>query len=233
MKKEGSQPGAVLWDMDGVLVDTAELHYITWKSALADHGIPMSRSDFDHTFGMNNGQVLTYLLGEPPVKTLLDEISNKKEQQFRRLVREQAELHSGVIKLLSRLNQAGYRQAIASSAPQENIDTVLEKFNLDQYFQATAAGHNLPSKPDPGVFLLAARMLQVPAEKCIVIEDAIAGIQAARQAGMKCIAVATTNFLEALGEADIAVNSLEELGLDDFKRLLQTDKGHKSNDKHK
>ena len=225
-------PGAVLWDMDGVLVDTAELHYHTWKSALADHRISISRSDFMHTFGMNNGQVLTYLLGEPPAQTLLDEISDKKERQFRTLIPERAELYSGVIELLSDLHQAGYRQAVASSAPAENIDTVLEKFDLEPFFQAVASGHDLPSKPDPGVFLLAARKLQVPADRCIVIEDAFAGIQAARLAGMKCIAVATTNSLEALADANLAVNKLEELRLDNFKHLLHTERGQNNHDRY-
>ena len=226
MNKEfASRPGAVLWDMDGVLVDTADLHYQTWKSALASRKIPFSRSDFNQTFGMNNEQTLTYLIGEPPHRTLLDELSDKKEEQFRKLVRESGHLYSGAMELLSSLHQAGYIQAVASSAPMENIETVLEIFNLEHFFQVFTSGHNLPSKPDPGLFLLAARKLQVPAQECVVIEDAFAGIQAANRAGMKCIAVATTNPIEALEEADHAVTSLEELRLEDFQRLLQSNKG--------
>jgi len=220
----GGSPGAVLWDMDGVLVDTAELHYLTWKSALAVNGISITRADFNNTFGMNNGQVLTYLLGQAPSKALLEEISDRKEKRFRELVCESSSLYPGAIELLSMLHQAGYSQAVASSAPRENIATILDKFDLGPYFQTTVSGHDLPSKPDPAVFLLAAQSLQIAPGKCIVIEDAFAGIQAARNAGMKCIAVGTTNPIEALGEANLAVNNLEELQLADFQNLLQADK---------
>ncbi|MFN2159392.1 MAG: HAD family hydrolase [Anaerolineales bacterium] len=227
----GRIPEAVLWDMDGVLVDTAELHYLTWKSTLVNHNIPISRVDFNNTFGMNNGQVLTCLLGQAPSPTLLDEINLSKEELFRALLRESAELYPGVIELLSGLHQARYKQAIASSAPQENIEIVLEKFNLVPYFDATVSGHSLPSKPDPGVFLLASQRLQIPAGNCIVIEDSFAGIQAANQAGMRCVAVATTHPLDALGDADIAVNDLEELGVADIQRMLKTKKRQNKHDR--
>jgi len=211
---------AVLWDMDGVLVDTGEFHYLTWKEMLELNGIPFSRQDFQHTFGMNNGQVVTCVLGHPPDPELLKEISDRKEENFREMVREQAEINPGVRALLEQLHDAGIKQAIASSAPQENIDQVVDKLKIRGFFSAMVSGDCLPSKPDPTVFRLAAQELGVSPGNCIVVEDAKAGVDAARRAGMKCIAVAATHPVDELDQADLAVQNLETLSIDDFHQLF-------------
>jgi beta-phosphoglucomutase-like phosphatase (HAD superfamily) len=112
---------------------------------------------------------------------------------------------------LARLKNAGVRQAIASSAPQENIDVLVDGLGLRQYFAAIVSGATLPGKPNPDVFLEAARQIGVPPSACVVVEDAIAGVQAARNAGMRCIAVTTTNRADKLAAADIVVDRLDEL----------------------
>ena len=204
---------AVLWDMDGVLVDTAELHYQTWKQTLADYGIPFSRQIFNEFFGMNNEQTLTGILGRPPEPSFLQELSDNKENKFRKSIHGQIELYPGVRKLLQDLQRAGVRQAIASSAPQENIDALVIKLNMASFFQAIVSGCELKSKPDPATFLLAAERLGVPPRYCVVIEDALHGIEAARRAGMKCIAVATTNPIDLLSPANLVVGSINELSV--------------------
>jgi beta-phosphoglucomutase-like phosphatase (HAD superfamily) len=100
---------------------------------------------------------------------------------------------------------------VASSAPQENIDFLVDELGLRRYFKALCAGHELPGKPDPAIFLHAAAALELPPQSCIVIEDSRAGIEAARRAGMKCIAVATTNPPGVLSWADWVVASLDQL----------------------
>ena len=202
---------AVLWDMDGVLVDTAELHYQTWKQTLAGYGIPFSRQLFNESFGMNNEQTLTRILGRPPEPSFLQESSDHKEDKFRKSIPGQIELYTGVRKLLQELQSAGVRQAIASSAPQENIDALVNELNMASFFQAIVSGHLLNSKPDPATFLLAAERLGVNPQHCVVIEDALHGIEAARRAGMKCIAVATTNPVDFLSPADLVVSRINEL----------------------
>ena len=202
---------AVLWDMDGVLVDTAELHYQTWKQTLADYGIPFSRQIFNEFFGMNNEQTLTGILGRSPEPSFLQESSDKKEDKFRKSIHGQVELYPGVRKLLKELQRAGVRQAIASSAPQENIDALVNELNMASFFQAIVSGHKLNSKPDPATFLLAAERLGVKPQRCVVIEDALHGIEAARRADMKCIAVATTNPVDLLSPVDLVVASINEL----------------------
>lgn len=209
----------VLWDMDGVLVDTGEFHYLAWKKVLPEYGIPISREVFQSTFGMNNEGVLTALLGYTPEPELLAEISERKEHYFRLAIRGRAQLLPGVARWLERLRQMGSRQAIASSAPRANIDALVEELNLRPYFQAIVSGVDLPSKPDPSVFLRAADMIGVPPEDCIVVEDSVAGVEAARRAGMACIAVTTTSSAEALQSADIVVARLDALPENAFSRL--------------
>lgn len=206
--------------MDGVLVDTAEFHFQAWSQALSEHGIPFTRKLFTATFGMNNANILTTVLGQPPAPELLTKISDRKEELFRQAVRGKAKLLPGVLTWLERLRVAGLRQAIASSAPPANIDAVVDELGLRRYFDAIVSGFDLPGKPDPTLFLKVARLIGVPPQRCVVVEDAVAGVEAARRAGMKCIAVTTTNPAHELHGADVIVERLDALPLDTFERLL-------------
>lgn len=203
--------------MDGVLVDTAEFHFQAWSQALSEHGIPFTRELFTATFGMNNASILQTLRVSP---TLRVSVSDRKEQLFRQAVRGRVQPLPGVLAWLERLEAAGVQQAIASSAPPANIDALVDELGLRDYFDAIASGSDLPGKPDPTLFLEAALLIGVPPERCVVVEDAIAGVKAARRAGMKCIAVTTTNPAHALNEADVIVERLDVLPPDTFERLL-------------
>jgi beta-phosphoglucomutase len=213
----------VLWDMDGVLVDTAELHFRTWLEALSTYDIPLTRESFRATFGMNNAGTLTALLGEAPSPELLAEIGERKERQFRQAIRGQVRPLPGVLPWLERLRSEGVRQAVASSAPPANIDVLLDELGLRPFFDVIGSGSDLPAKPDPSLFLQVARLIGVPPGRCVVVEDSVAGVQAARRAGMRCLAVTTTNPPHRLGEADVVVERLDELPEDAFRRLLALD----------
>jgi beta-phosphoglucomutase len=213
----------VLWDMDGVLVDTAEFHFQTWLEALSTYDIPLTRESFRATFGMNNAGTLTALLGEAPSPELLAEIGERKERQFRQAIRGQVRPLPGVLPWLERLRSEGVRQAVASSAPPANIDVLLDELGLRPFFDVIGSGSDLPAKPDPSLFLQVARLIGVPPGRCVVVEDSVAGVQAARRAGMRCLAVTTTNPPHRLGEADVVVERLDELPEDAFRRLLALD----------
>jgi beta-phosphoglucomutase family hydrolase len=210
----------VIWDMDGVLIDTGEFHFRAWSQALSERAIPFSRELFQVTFGMNNTGLLSMLLGQTPAPELVAEISDRKERLFRHEIRGQAQLLPGVQTWLEDLKSAGVRQAIASSAPPANIDALMDELYLRPYFDAIVSGFDLPGKPDPAVFLEAARLIGVPPGRCVVVEDAIAGVEAARRAGTKCIAVTTTNSADALVDADIVAERLDALPADVFEQLL-------------
>jgi beta-phosphoglucomutase family hydrolase len=210
----------VLWDMDGVLVDTGEFHYQSWAAILSDYGIEFSRGFFRETFGMNNRGILLLLLGEKLTPELLAEIGERKEQWFRDAVRGQARPLPGVLDWLQRLRETGFRQAVASSAPPANINTLMDELGLRDYFDVLISGVDMPGKPDPTLFLKVARLLEVLPEHCVVVEDAVAGVEAAKRAGMKCIALTTTNPAEALAAADVVVERLDALPADAFQHLV-------------
>jgi beta-phosphoglucomutase family hydrolase len=210
----------VLWDMDGVLVSTGEFHFQAWSQTLAEYDIPFTQEQFRTTFGMNNSRILEVLLEETPDPELVEEISERKERLFRQLVKGQARLLPGVREWLGRLNAWGVRQAIASSAPPANIEVLVDELGIRPYFAATVSGDELPGKPDPAVFLKAAQSIGVLPERCVVVEDAVAGVEAAKRGGMKCIAVTTTNPAGALDGADVVVESLDELAPEKLERLL-------------
>lgn len=207
---------AVLWDMDGVLVDSGEQHYQSWLQTLSELSIPFDREKFRQTFGMNNTRILTILLGEPPRDDFLKMVSDRKEKLFRELIQGNLQLLPGVLNWLNQLHERGILQAVASSAPNKNIEAIMNELGIRRYFSALISAAAMPGKPDPAVFLEAAKQLGVQPGQCVVVEDAVAGVRAARQAGMKCIAVSTTHPGSSLSEADIVVDRLEELDLNDF-----------------
>ena len=210
----------ILWDMDGVLVDTGELHYQVWSAVLAEMGVPFNRDIFRPTFGMNNAAALTIWLGHPLEAALVQHISDHKEALFRQAARGKVRALPGVREWLTRLKALGCRHAVASSAPQANIEGLVDELGLREYFEALVSGQGMPGKPDPAVFLEAARRLGLPPEGCVVVEDSVVGVDAARAAGMKCVAVTTTNPRAALRSAQVVVERLDALPADAFQVLL-------------
>ena len=202
---------AIIWDMDGVLVNTGEYHYQAWKQTFDELDVSFSKEQFRATFGMNNAGILKLICGEnlPPDKE--QRISEHKEELFREAVKGKAKLLPGVENTLKNFSKWNLKQAIASSAPPKNIEVLVKELEIGKYFDTIISGFDIPGKPDPGVFLKAARLLNVEPERCVVIEDAVAGVEGAKRAGMKCIAVTTTNTPDALSEADLIFDSLEEL----------------------
>jgi len=212
---------AVLWDMDGVIVDSYDGHYHAWQRIFNELGHHLTEDEFARTFGMNNRLILYTILNRKLPEDEFQAISDRKEEYFRESIRGSAQLLPGVAAWLECFKDSGIKQAVASSAPQANIDAMLNELGIRHYFQAEAAGAAIRGKPDPAVFLLAAEMLDVPPQACLVIEDAIAGVEAAKRGGMKCVAVLTTNSAEKLSAADLIVKDLTELTFDSLRHIYQ------------
>lgn len=188
MKKENcSAPRGVIWDLDGTILDTGEAHYLSWQESLKPYGVELSYETFRADFGGNNLRTLTKWLGEAPSADLLAEIADKKESLYRANIRNHTHLFPGALVWLNYFKKAGIPQALASSAPQENITASLDTFKLWPYFQKVVSGEKLPSKPDPATFLEAARQLGIPPINCLVIEDSEPGLLGAHNAGMPVI----------------------------------------------
>ncbi len=213
---------AVLWDVDGTLIDSAEYHWLTWRETLLGEGYELTRSQFDASFGQRNNEILRGYFGADLAATEVARIGEAKEERYRELVRTRGiEPLPGVRRWLEKLKTEGWRQAIASSAPRLNLDAILGALGLEEFFAAVASAEDvLRGKPDPQIFLAAAAKVSVAAARCVVVEDAPAGTEAARRAGMRRVGVLSSH---AALEADVVVNSLADLPDDTFDRLIGGD----------
>jgi HAD superfamily hydrolase (TIGR01509 family) len=200
-------------------MDTGAFHYRSWIETLPGYGIPFSPQDFVKIFGRKNEDFIPLLAGRDLSQALVAEIGERKEEAFRALVRAGVALLPGVAEWLERFSRWGLAQAVASSAPKENVDTLLEVAGIRTSFQVIVSADGLPGKPDPAIFLKAAAMLGIQPEDCLVLEDATAGVEAAGRARMGCIAVATTNPAEALQAADLVVERLSDLTPETFLEI--------------
>jgi beta-phosphoglucomutase len=212
--------GAVLWDLDGTLVDSEEYHWRAWKETLDREGISITHGDFLSSFGQRNDEILSQWLGHAAPTGTIQRIGDTKEVRYRELVRlEGLSPLPGAAEWVERLHGQGWLQAIASSAPRLNVETILDALGLGGRFQAIVSAEDVRAgKPDPQVFLVAASRLGAEPLDCIVVEDARAGVEAARRAGMRSIGVGKNG--RSLG-ADVAAAKLSDLPSDVFSSLLR------------
>ena len=182
---------AALWDMDGTLIDSERYHWTSWREAMANEGIAITPEQFRSSFGQRNDSIISQWLGESCAPERLDRIADSKEELYRKLIRENGiSPLPGVAEWVHRLQKEGWLQAIASSAPRKNVEVVLEALSAACHFQAIVSAEDVRrGKPDPDVYLVAASRLGVPPSRCVVVEDAVAGVQGARSAGMRSIGV--------------------------------------------
>ena len=210
---------AVLWDMDGTLIESSELHFVAWRETLEAEGRAYDRADHDVVFGMRNDAVLRLLLDPAIGDAEIARIAGAKERRYReRVAAAGIEPLPGVRAWLVALREDGWRMAVASSAPLENLDAVLAATALERAFDAVISAEDVArGKPDPDVFLRAAERAGAPPGRCVVVEDAPAGALAGRRAGMRVIGVGPRHA--ELG-ADVSIERLDRLPADAFSRLL-------------
>jgi beta-phosphoglucomutase len=212
---------AIIWDMDGVIVDSSDEHRRSWQQLAAEERVPFTDADFWSTFGWSNAAIIPRFWGAELSREQIDALANRKEIHFRALLRERIAALPGALELLQAAHEAGLKQSLASSAPQENIGLVSDLLGLHRWLDAVVSGDRLPrGKPAPDIFLLAAEKLRVAPRQCVVIEDAPAGVTAAKAAGMRCLAVTTSHQAPALSAADRIVASLNEVQLADLQELM-------------
>lgn len=207
-------PQAVIFDVDGVLVDSYDAHYQSWLLACRERGLEMTQDQFVATFGRTSREIIVELWGDkfttPDVVAQLD---NRKEEFFRDILRADFPGMDGAEELIDDLHRAGFRLALGSSGPPDNVNLVMEQLQRRSAFQGVVTAVDVQrGKPDPQVFLLSAERVGVAPQRCVVLEDAPVGVAAAHAAGMKCIAIASTGRVrESLQAAELVVDSLREL----------------------
>lgn len=213
----------VIFDMDGVLIDSYRAHFESWRIIAAEEGLEITEEEFAKTFGRTSREIIAALWGEhTPDEAKIRELDERKEAAFRDLLRDHFPIMPGAPELLDALHEAGFALAIGSSGPPENVALTLEKLGRGHLFGAVITGQDVTrGKPDPQVFLLAAERLALPPQQCAVVEDAPPGVEAAHRAGMVAVGlVSTGRTREMLAAADLVVDSLSELSPEVFRSLI-------------
>ena len=223
LHKDGPQNKAVIWDMDGVIADTAQYHFRSWQEVFGKRGVKFTEEQFRQHFGQRNDHIIKKTLGEEISPPEIDAIAAEKEKGFRGRIAQAQNLKPlpGVLALMSALQEHQFKMALASSGPWENIRLLVRTLGIGDYFRVIVAGRDVTeSKPSPQIFLLAAEKLGVAPVNCIVIEDSVAGVTGAKRAGMYCLAVTTTHPRGNLAAADIIVDTLTRVSVSDLENLF-------------
>lgn len=214
-------PVGVILDMDGVLIDSADAHFQSWCLLARENGTSVTHDQFKQTFGRQNQDVIPLLFGTVDDRRLC-KLADRKEALYRDLIRKDPPLVEGASSLICTLHDQGARVAVGSSGPIENIQLVISALQIaDRITTIVSADDVTRGKPDPQVFTLAAERLGVQPNRCVVIEDAPVGIQAARAAGMRSVGVLLYHTAEALAESDLCVTKLADLTAETVLRLVR------------
>ncbi len=211
---------AVIFDLDGVIVDTAHYHFIAWKRLANELGINFTENENEQLKGVSRMRSLDIILELGNLHLSLEErerLATKKNQWFVEYIHAMKpdEIFPGVKELIQNIRSSGIKIALASSS--KNADTVLNLLNIKNYFDVIVDGTMIThTKPDPEIFLLAAKRLIISPSHCLVIEDAEAGVEAAIAAGMKCVGVGSP---EQLGKADLVIEKTRDFTMEQLQLL--------------
>lgn len=213
---------AVLWDMDGTLVDSGEYHFLAWRAIMVDYGLDITYEQFTSSFGQRNDTVLRGWLGKDLSDADIATISYAKESLYRELMLKGGILLlPGIAERIMQLQQAGWQQAIASAAPRANVEAIMQALDLGSVMTTFVSADDVQrGKPDPEVFLRAAERLGIAPAHCIVVEDAPAGVEAALRANMRVIGVGPNH---ATLPADYTAQTLADLPDNVFDKLYAAD----------
>lgn len=216
---------AVIWDLDGVILDSSEQHRLAWHRLAREEHIAFTDADFWATFGKRNDDIFSMIYGSLAPERIA-ELAGRKEAYFRELIKDGITPLPGAMELMKGLQDAGFAQALATSTPTENIALISEVLGLRRFLTALVSGESVArGKPAPDIFLKAAKELCMEPSHSVVIEDAVAGVQAAHAAGMRCIAVLGDRDLTLLPElrkAELVVKTLSEVDAEEVHKLLST-----------
>ncbi|HWZ03795.1 MAG TPA: beta-phosphoglucomutase [Mucilaginibacter sp.] len=211
---------ACIFDLDGVIVDTAVYHYKAWKRLANELGFDLSEKDNEKLKGVSRVRSLELILqwgGVTKTKPEQDELAAKKNAWYVDMISHMtpAEILPGAKEFVEDCRKAGFKIALGSAS--KNSGMILEKVGITHLFDAVIDGNKVSkAKPDPEVFLKGAEALNVAPAECVVFEDAIAGIEAAINGGMKSVGIGSP---DVLGKADLVVSGLNEMSIEKLKEL--------------
>ncbi|MCG6189666.1 HAD family hydrolase [Maribellus maritimus] len=206
---------AVVFDMDGVIVDNGEFHYLAWKKFCYKHQVPFSKENFRKTFfGRVNEQVLPILFNKELTKDEIQKLGNEKEKIYREIYKPELKPVPGLVSFLNELKKNNIPVAVATSASPENVDFVLNGLNIKCYFDVIVDDSMvIKGKPDPEIYLKATQLLKKAPENCIVFEDSLSGTKAALDAGARVVAITTSLKADEHKYAEHIFSDFSEISL--------------------
>lgn len=214
---------AIIFDMDGVLVDSEPLHHFSGKQVFSRLGIVISDEEYQTFTGTSSHHMWEIIRQRYGLNQCLQDLVDMSRANFFNclLADETLTALDGVNALLSDLQQSGFKLAVASSSPLRVIEHIVERFGFDKFFTVLVTGDDVEnSKPAPDIFLLAAKLLGVSPDQCVVMEDSYNGVTAAKNAGMKCIGFRNSNSgNQDLGQADVVIGQYAEINSAAIKQL--------------
>ena len=213
---------AVLFDMDGVIVDSNPYHKIAFEQFLAQYQISLTDEELkNYVYGKTNKEGMPYIFKKELSPAELEEKAEEKEAMFRDIYKKDIQPIEGLLPFLQMLKAQGIPTAVGTSAPTANLHLILDSLEIKPYFQALLdSTYVTHGKPDPEIYLKSARELGVEPEHCIVIEDSLAGVQAGLNAGMKVIGITTTHTAEELNNTHLVIQDFVGLTMDKLQALF-------------
>lgn len=212
----------VIFDLDGVLVDSYRAHLESWQSLAREYGTTMTEAQFASLFGRTSPDIIRELWDSLSHDQVLA-MAERKEALYREILGRNFPAMDEARELIDQLVEKTFVLAVGSSGPPQNVELSLQKLGRRKHFSAVISGKDVSrGKPDPQVFLTAAQRMDLEASRCAVIEHAPAGISAARADGMTAIGLSDTASREKLGHVDLVVNSLRELTPEKIARLIRS-----------
>ncbi|MFX1493628.1 MAG: HAD family hydrolase [Promethearchaeota archaeon] len=211
----------VIFDMDGVLADTGPIHFISWVKMAKEIGYNFSKEFFERTFGQQSPTIVRKLVGDGIEQELVENWATRKEQYYREMVKNKLKPLPGVKRIIQELKSHGFKLAVGSSGPRENVELLINTLELKKDFDVLISAAEVKNgKPAPDIFLFCAEKLKIEPKNCLVIEDAPVGIEAAKLAGMKSIGLTTTHEKKELLDADLIVKDLSKVRVQNIMLLL-------------
>lgn len=211
----------VIFDMDGVLVDSYQPHLKSWQIVAKEFGHDLTEQQFAQTFGRVSAEIIRTNWGAHISDEEIARFDRRKEAVYRDLIRNDIPAVPGLHELLPKLAADEARISVGSSGPIENVELVLSGLKIKEYFNAIVSSKDVTrGKPDPQVFQTAAQRLNLTPDRCIVVEDAPAGIEAAHRAGMKVIALTTSYRVDRISDADLVCRDLTDISPQNIHTLL-------------
>jgi len=205
----------VIFDMNGVIINDERIHQESWRVYCQKHGFHITEEDFKHkVFGKTEKDTFSYLYNREVTPNELEQFSNERVDTAIEIFKPQIKMTDGLHNLLEKLEENNIPTAVATSARKRYFNFIMDELHIRDYFHVVLTAEDIiKGKPDPEIYLKTADKLHVKPEECIVFEDALSGIEAAKAAGMKVVGIATTHSKDELSLANKVVEDFKEVNL--------------------